>query len=113
MLDKGMTLPRAWFNRLPWLTGNFILTEQFDERRRRHLRVAMLMREQSEAEVLPLFDAQIIQVTSEFLIVNGIERHEDIVSPTIEYPQSWWVEFANIGETNIAQVRSANAPPMS
>lgn len=93
MLDKGMTLPRNWFNRLTWLAGDFIMTEEFDEHRRRHVRVARLMRTRSEAEVLPLFDAQIIQVKSDFLIVNGMERHEDITSPTIEYPQSWWVEL--------------------
>lgn len=105
MLDKGMTLPRTWFNRLPWVAGDFLMIEQFDEHRRRHVRVAMLMRERSEPEVLPLFDAHIIQVKSDFMIVNGIERHEDIVSPTIEYPQSWWVEFANGADRHIEYSR--------
>lgn len=44
--------------------------------------------------VLPLRDVQLVHWSGGTLVLNGIERDDDVLlSRPVDYAQSWWLEF--------------------
>lgn len=93
LFQKGMITPRHRYCLLPRLTGDLSIVEARDPVRRRQTRLARLTGADGNDIALPLHDAQVVTIGCDHMVVSGIERHEDLLRPTIEYAQSWWVQF--------------------
>ena len=65
-----------------------LLHEELDPVRNRHVMVARI-----GDEVPPLYDAKVVKISVDFMVITGFERiQRDIVSQTVEYAQSWFLE---------------------
>lgn len=95
LLDRGMHIPRHRHCMITRKVGDLIIAEVADYVRNRQTRLARLVDDQGREPILPLHDAQVITIGPAYMVISGIERHEDMLRPPIEYAQSWWVEFSS------------------
>lgn len=93
LFDRGMLLPRHRYCMLKRVAGELFITEVPDVIRRRQTRLARLVGDDGVDGTLPLYDAQVVTLGHSHMVISGLERHEDLLRPTTEYAQSWWVQF--------------------
>ena len=88
LMEHGIVLPRHRLAFTTRYTGALSIREEPDPVRNRHVRVARI------GDALPpLYDATVVTVGSDFLVITGFERiQRDVVSQTVEYAQSWFLE---------------------
>lgn len=92
MRERGWPVPRYQFAFRKTLLGDLTLHEQRDNVLNRATRVAQLRSLEPGCELLVplLLDAQLVELTSERLILSGIERIEEPLILKIEdFAQTW------------------------
>lgn len=95
LFDRGMLMPKHRHGMLKRHVGQLLISEAKDTVRRRRTRLARLVCERDQDAILPLHDAEVVAIGPGYMVISGLERHEDILRPPIEYAQSWWVEFSS------------------
>lgn len=89
-MDHGVVLPGHRLAFVTRHTGVLSLHEELDPVRNRHVMVARI-----GDDVPPLYDAKVVKISVDFMVITGFERiQRDIVSQTVEYAQSWFLEHA-------------------
>ena len=92
LMDHGVVLPGHRLAFTTRYTGALLLHEELDPVRNRHVMVARI-----GDEVPPLYDAKVVKISVDFMVITGFERiQRDIVSQTVEYAQSWFLESGAI-----------------
>ncbi|WP_157256678.1 hypothetical protein [Methyloversatilis discipulorum] len=77
-----------------------IIKDVRDQVRKRHVRVARVVGDDGADVLLPLYGAEVIAVNADWMVITGIERHEDAARVVTEYAQSWWVLVSNAGPSD-------------
>lgn len=99
-LNRGMHMPRSWYVRQRMMPGMLIIKDVRDQVRKRYVRVARVIGDDGADVLLPLYGAEVIAVNADWMVITGIERHEDAARVVTEYAQSWWVVVSNAGPSD-------------